>query len=85
MEAIYNRSKIESILLECLSEIIDISKETFKKNEPLKNYGLDSMDALQLLYDLGEKLNLEKKIEVVSMQSSSFDDLVIAIEKETCL
>lgn len=82
MEAVFIKNDIESVIFESLSGLIDVKKESFITSEPLKNYGLDSMDGLQLLYDVGEKLNISKRIEVKNLQEASFDYIVCLVQNE---
>ena len=81
MEVVSTHSKIEEVVFECLSELIDISKESFNTDEPLYSYGLDSMDGLQLVYDIGEKLDIKTKVELDNIQNISFNYLVFRISK----
>ena len=81
MEVVSTNSKIEEVVFECLSELIDISKESFNTDEPLYSYGLDSMDGLQLVYDIGEKLGIKTKVELDNIQNISFNYLVFRISK----
>lgn len=81
MEDVVTNSKIEEVVFDCLSGLIDICKDSFNPDEPLSSYGLDSMDGLQLVYDIGERLDIKTKVELDNIKNVSFNYLVFNISK----
>jgi acyl carrier protein len=54
-----NQTSIQNWLVEQISEELSLDADTINVNEPLTRYGLDSIDAVTLVGDLEDWLELE--------------------------
>lgn len=52
---------VEQKILKCLNEITDAVPS---KDEPLRNYGLDSLDIMDLLYNIEREFDLKNSFDV---------------------
>lgn len=65
---------VEQRILKCLKEITDVIPD---KEEPLQNYGLDSLDIMDLLYGIEREFDVKNffDIKLVGLKSVSLQHI----------
>jgi acyl carrier protein len=86
MDASRSRSEVEDVIFSSLEDLVNINCKEIDRSKSVTEYGMDSIDCLDFLYQVEDKLDLDKKIEPKDIGDTlSIDNLVNAIEKNIIL
>ena len=71
---------VEQRILKCLYEITDIVPE---KDQPLQNYGLDSLDIMSLMHSVELEFDVKNvfNVKLAGIKNVSLDQIKLEIEK----
>ena len=71
---------VEQRILKCLHEITDIVPE---KDQPLQNYGLDSLDIMSFMHSVELEFDVKNifNVKLAGIKNISLDQIKLELEK----
>ena len=83
MDASRKRYEVENIIFSSLEDLVDVDVETIDRSKSFLEYGMDSIDCLDFLYQMEEKLDLSRKLDHSDVGDVlSVDSVLNAIDKK---
>lgn len=79
--SINNHSDLETIILGEIHHYIPKNDVPIEKDISLYEYGIDSIDAMDMLYQIQDKLDIDKRIEFDSDEKLTVNNIKTLIEK----
>lgn len=86
MEAVRNRLEVEKIIYASLEDLVDTEVCNIDVKTPVTEYGMDSIDCIDFLYQVEDKLDLPAKIDPRDIgEILSIENVFHAIERNVKL
>lgn len=82
MDASRNRYEVENIIFSSLEDLVDVDVKTIDRSKSVLEYGMDSIDCLDFLYQVEDRLDLSKRLDHSDIGDVlSIDSVLNAIDK----
>jgi acyl carrier protein len=76
-----NHLNLDEIILGEVHQYIPQSDVPIERDVSLYDYGIDSIDAMDMLYQIQDKLDIDKRIEFDSQENLTINNIKNRIEK----
>ena len=75
-------SNVQEEIFDVISKQAKIDIATIKTESTLKDLGIASLDAIEVIFDIEEHFNINLPNEDVNFESGTVGDLVAAVERQ---